>query len=109
MLAGLAISFFLLGLILVRLALKQKKGGKLRKFLVLTGASAAGFFVGVVLHNLLYALALAASHLPLVSYLAEALHVAFFIIAIFICPLGFLIGVMGVFWSFISKIRENKG
>jgi len=43
--------FCLLGLVLLVLALKEKAEGKIKKFLILTGASSTGFFVFVILHN----------------------------------------------------------
>ncbi|GAI02716.1 unnamed protein product, partial [marine sediment metagenome] len=38
-------AFFLLGVALIILTVKEKVRGTLKKFLLLTGASAAGFFV----------------------------------------------------------------
>jgi len=98
--------FALLGAALIVLTLKQKVEGKLRKFLILTGASSAGFFISVLLHNLLYGVSVVVGHITALKYLAEALHVAFFIIAIPICPLAFLIGVVG---SMVLFFREGRG
>ena len=95
--------FSLLGLALLVLTLKEKTTGKLKKFLVLTGASSTGFFVFVFLHNAFYALGIVTSHITVLNYLMEALHVAFFFIAIFICPLGFLVGTAGSIVMFIKK------
>jgi len=80
--------------------------GKLKKFLILTGISAAGFFVSVLLHNFFYGLGVMARQIVVLSCLLEILHVLFFIIAIFICPLGFLIGVAG---SVVLFIKREKG
>ena len=99
--------FSLLGLILLVLALKQGTGGKINKFLILTGASATGFFVTIVLHNLFYALGILASHITVLKYLMEAFHIAFFIIAIFICPAGFFVGVIGVIWLLIKQRKQS--
>lgn len=54
--AILAISFFLLGLALILITLKLKVKGKLKKFLILTGGSAIGIPISVILHNLIYGL-----------------------------------------------------
>jgi len=89
------ILFFLLGAVLIFLTIKKKIGGRLKKFLILTGASAAGFFVSVLLHNFFYALAVIARQIVVLNSLMEIFHVAFFIVAIFVCPIGFLIGVVG--------------
>jgi len=99
------ILFSLLGLVLVVLTVKEKIKGKLRKFLILTGASAAGFFVFVFLHNLFYGLEVVTSRIISLSYLMEILHMIFFIVAIFICPVGFLVGVVG---SFVQLIKKKK-
>lgn len=92
--AILSFIFFILGVALIVYALKLKILYKLRLFLVLTGVSASGFLVSVLLHNLLYALS-TITHFLVLKYLFEVFHIAFFISAIFICPLGFLTGIIG--------------
>ena len=99
--------FFLLGILLIYLTLKQKVGGVLKRFLILTGSSATGFFVFVFLHNFFYGLGIIANQIPVLSLMMEILHAAFFIIAIFVCPLGFVIGVIGTTVVFIKKKKEN--
>jgi len=101
------IIFSLLGAFLIFLTVKSKIKGKHRKLLLLTGVSAAGFFVSIVLHNLLYALAIVASHIIVLKYIFEFLHAAFFILAIPVCPLGFLIGAPGSPIHFVKK-RKRK-
>ncbi|XOB42585.1 MAG: hypothetical protein ACKKMP_00820 [Candidatus Nealsonbacteria bacterium] len=97
------IIFSFLGVVLIFLTLKKRIKGVLRKFLLLTGASAVGFFIFVFLHNAFYALSIITGHIVLLNYLTEVLHVAFFLIAIFVCPLGFLIGMVGVMVIAIKK------
>lgn len=99
------IIFSLLGAALIFLTKKGKVKGKLRKFLILTGVSAAGFFVSIFLHNFLYALAIVASNIVILKYLFEFLHVTFFIIATLVCPLGFLIGAVG---SIVLLFKKGK-
>ena len=89
--------------VLIGLTLVQKVEGKLKKFLILTGASAAGFFVFVLLHNIFYGLEQITSHIAILSYLMKAFEVVFFLIAIFACPIGFLIGVIGTIIMFNKK------
>ncbi len=93
----------ILGSVLIGLTLVQKVEGKLKKFLILTGASAAGFFIFVLLHNIFYALEQITSHIVILSYLMKAFEVIFFLIAIFACPIGFLIGVIGTIVMFKKK------
>ena len=101
--AVLAFIFFLLGIVLIVLTLKLKIKGLLKKFLILTGISAAGVLAGSVLHNFLYALAVLTEHITLLHYLFEFLHAAFFIIAVLLCPIGFLVGAIGGIVLFIKK------
>ena len=101
------IIFFVLGIILIFLTLKQKIDGTLKKFLILTGASATGFFVFVFLHNMFYALGVVTNQIPILSFIMGVFHAAFFIIAIFICPLTFVIGTIGSIIVFINKKKEN--
>jgi peptidoglycan/LPS O-acetylase OafA/YrhL len=84
------ISFFIawpviagLGVALIVLTVKQKMSRTLKKFLLLTGASAAGLPVFGVLHNL-------------VSALFNIEEAVFFVLATIVCPAGFLVGVVGV-------------
>ena len=74
--------FVLLGMALLFLTVKTKVGGILKKFLLLTGASAVGLPVFVLLHNV-------------VSGLFNIEEPVFFIMAIFVCPIGFLVGAVG--------------
>ena len=92
-----------LGSVLIGLTLVQKVEGKHKKYLILTGASAAGFFVFALLHNIFYALEQVTGHVTILSYLMKTLEVIFFLIAIFACPIGFLIGVIGTIIMFNKK------
>ena len=93
----------ILGSILIGLTLVQKIEGKLKKLLMLTGASAVGFFIFILLHNIFYALAQVTSHISILNYLMKAFEVIFFLIAIFACPIGFVIGVIGTIVMFKKK------
>ncbi len=98
-------AFFLLGVALIFLTLKQKVSGKLKFFLILTGASSAGFFVSEILHNVIYGLFIhwfGADFWVRIGVNDEPL---FFIMAIFLCPIGFLIGIIG---SVVLFIKDKK-
>lgn len=101
------IIFFLLGGMLIFLTLKKKVKGRLKKFLILTGASAVGFFVSVLLHNCLYGAAAMTNHIIVLHTLFEIFHGVFFFVAIFLCPLGFLAGIVGSM-ALLSKKRKRK-
>ncbi len=94
--------FFLLGVALLVFTLREKVAGRLKAFFLLTAASAAGVFVFVLLHNGFYALGTVGGHIPVLGPVLEFLHAAFFIVAIIVCPLGFLTGVIG---SIVLRIR----
>jgi len=74
--------FVLLGVALLFLMVKIKVGGVLKKFLLLTGASAVGMPVSIFLHNV-------------VSGLFNIEEPVFFILAVFVCPIGVLVGAVG--------------
>jgi len=84
--------FVLLGVALLFLTVKTKVGGILKKFLLLTGASAVGLPVFVLLHNV-------------VSGLFNIEEPVFFIMAIFVCPIAFLVGVVG---SVVLAIKNKQ-
>ena len=79
-----------------------------KKFLILMGASLAGFFLFVVLHNVFYGLATITSDIPVVSQFMEFSHVAFFCIALFACPPGFVIGAAGSIFFYVRKLRDRQ-
>ena len=68
---------------------------KVKYFLILLGSSVIGFAVFVVLHNVFYALAEISSDVVVLNRSLEFLHAVFFLVAIFVCPAGLLIGTIG--------------
>jgi len=87
--------FFLLGAVLIFLTYRKKVKGKLKKFLILTGASATGFFISVLLHNLIYGLFVAIFGVDFWVNIGLGDEPLFFLLAIIVCPIGFLVGVVG--------------
>jgi hypothetical protein len=71
-----------LGVALIVLTVKTKVRGMLKGFLLLTGASVVGLLVCGILHNV-------------VSALLHTEEAVFFMMAVFVCPIGFLVGVGG--------------
>ncbi len=84
--------FFGLGVTLLVLTVKTKVAGRLKKFLLLTGASVVGLPVFVLLHNA-------------VSALFNTEEPVFFILAIIVCPIGFLVGAVG---SIVLAIKSKQ-
>jgi len=101
--------FLLLGVALIVLTVKEKVEGMRKKFLLLTGASAAGFFVSVFLHNAIYGLFIywfGADFWDRIGPGGD--EPFFFIMAIFVCPAGFLVGVVGSIVLAMIKSRQVK-
>jgi len=97
--------FFLLGILLLVFIRKEKIKGKLKIFLVLTGLSSISFLVFIFLHNFFYALGILAENIVFLKNLMELLHVIFFLAAIPLTPICFLIGVIGS----IILLVKNRG
>lgn len=103
-LAALALAFLVLGGVLIYYTLKLKVKGKLKIFLLLTGGSATGFLVCVILHNLVYALFILLFGADFWTKISIPDEPLFFILAFLVCPILFLIGVIGS----IIKFRGVK-
>jgi len=100
--------FSFLGVLLVFLTFKQKVVGKLKIYLLLTGVSAVSFFLFVILHNVFYALAEISENIIILKYIMNFFEVIFFLTAIIVCPLIFLIGSIKIILSFIKKDNFRK-
>ncbi len=85
-------AFFLLGVALIVLTVREKAQGILKIFLILTGASTVGWPVSVLLHNV-------------VSGLFNIEEPVFFIMALFVCPTGFLVGAVG---TIVLAIKHKR-
>ena len=97
--------FLLLGVALIVLTIKEKVGGTLKLFFLLTGASSAGFFVFVLLHNFIYGLFIHFFGADFWDRIGPGGDEPFFfILAIIVCPLGFLVGAVG---SIVLAIRSS--
>jgi hypothetical protein len=97
--------FFLLGVALLVFSLRGSVSGGLKKFFILTGASAAGVLVGIVLHNLIYALF---EYFGGADFWNGGDEFFFFIMAVIVCPLGFLVGVVGTIVLGIKRLRASR-
>jgi hypothetical protein len=100
--------FLVLGVILIVLTAKRKVSGKPKAFLLLTGSSAVGLPVFAVLHNLVYGL--------FIMWFGEDFwgpggdEPFFFILATMVCPIAFLVGVVGtVVLAAKNKPPEHSG
>jgi hypothetical protein len=91
---------------LAKLEIPEKYSPK--HFLLLLWLTAQAFLLGVMLHNGFYGLGMITSHITPLSYLMEALHVAFFFIALVVVPAGFIVGTVGGMWEWcvVKPVEE---
>ena len=97
------IAFFcILGIVLIVLTVRKMVTGKDRIFLLLAATAAVGLPVFILLHNLVTAL-----FINLFSFRADFDEPVFFILAVIVCPLAFLVGAIGsLALMFKKKSRE---
>jgi hypothetical protein len=98
--------FFLLGLALLILAVKVKTERTFKMFLILAGAAAVGMFASMLLHNLVYGLFIQLFGEGFWQRIGIEDEPLFFIMAIFVCPLAFLVGAVGTIVLLVR--RRNK-
>ena len=77
---------------------------KLKKYLILTAASIAGFVICVILHNVTYVLLIYLFGEDFWDKIGISDEPFFFLLAIVVCPVLFLIGVVGSIVLIIKKI-----
>ena len=94
-----------LGITFLVLIIRGKAKGIFRKFQLLIGASAVGIPISVILHNAVYALFI---YFFGAEFWSGGDEPVFFIMAIFVCPLGFLVGAVGSIVLAIKKLRMAK-
>lgn len=99
--AVLGIAFFVLGIILLVFTIKQKVKGKLKWFLIMTGASSTAVFPSVILHNLVYGLMIYWFGADVWGKGGD--EPFFFILALVVCPIVFLIGSIGSLILIVKK------
>jgi hypothetical protein len=99
-LAIIGITFCGLAAVLVVLTVKLKEPLIRKIFFILTGASAVGIPICVILHNLVYGL----------FYHGKAGEdeAVFFILAIIVCPALFVIGMLGSIATLIYAKMKKK-
>ncbi len=97
--------FFLLGIALIFLTVKEKVRGMLRKFLILTGAAAIGIPLSIILHNVIYGILINLFGTDFWDRISPGDEPFFFVMAIIICPVAFLVGTVG---SIILAAKQPK-
>ena len=100
---GAGVAFLLLGALLIYFTLKRRIRGLLKRFLLITGASAAGIPIGVVLHNVVYGVFIYFFGENFWDRIGMSDEPVFFVLAIIVCPIAFLVGVVG---SIVLTLRR---
>ena len=98
---------FTAGVGLIITTYKEKISGKHKFYLLLSGFSSAGFLLGVVLHNLLYALGTITENQVILNKIINFFEVAFFLAATLVCPVGFIVGMVGTL-IILKKSQPEK-
>jgi hypothetical protein len=99
LLAVIAVVFFALAIALLVLTVKLKEPLIRKIFFILTGASAVGIPICVILHNLVYGL---------FFHGKDGDEAVFFILAVLVCPALFIIGVLGSIVLLMSARLRKK-
>ena len=94
-----------LGITFLVLTIKGKTKGISRKFQLLTGASAIGIPVSILLHNAIYGLFI---HFFGADFWNGGDEPVFFIMAVIVCPIGFLVGAIGSIILATKRFRKAK-
>ncbi|KPJ85601.1 hypothetical protein AMJ57_02475 [Parcubacteria bacterium SG8_24] len=88
-------AFFVFGLLLTVSAFRERPKGRTRAYLLLTGLSAAGIFVGIILHNLVYALFILLGGEDFWERTGLGDEPVFFLMSMLVLPVTFVIGATG--------------
>jgi len=105
LMAILALAFFALGIVLIVMTVKKKVKSPLKWFLILTGASSAAVFPSVILHNLVYGLFIYWFGEGFWERIGLGDEPFFFILALVVSPIVFLVGSVG---SVVLLIKRKR-
>lgn len=95
LIAIFALSFSVLGIMLIVLTYKKKIKGRLKLFLLLTGISSAGILPSAVLHNVVYGLCIYWFGADFWERTGLGDEPFFFFLALIILPIVFLVSSAG--------------
>lgn len=95
--------FFALSIVLVVFTFKKQVKGKLKTFLLLTGISPLVMIVSIILHNLVFALFIIFFGENFWERIGIGDEPLFFLLAVVVCPIAFLVGLVGSIVLLIKK------
>jgi hypothetical protein len=107
-LAFFGLLFFALGLTLLILTIRARKGlnRPLKRFLLLTGSSAVGVPASILLHGLVYGLFILLFGQDFWSRTGIEDEPFFFSMGILVCPLAYMVGTIGSIILMFSKKKK---
>ncbi|MGA7678108.1 MAG: hypothetical protein WCA51_07025 [Dehalococcoidia bacterium] len=97
--------FFALGLTLLILTARAKLDKLFKGFLLLTSSSAVGVFISILLHGIVYGLFILIFGEDFWDRIGIPDEPAFFIMALIICPIAYLVGTVG---SIVLILRRKR-
>ena len=97
--------FFALGLTLLILTARAKLDKIFKRFLLLTSSSAVGVFVSILLHGVVYGLFILIFGEDFWDRIGIPDEPVFFIMALIICPIAYLVGTVG---SIVLMVRRKR-
>jgi hypothetical protein len=97
--------FFTLGLTLLILTARAKLDKLFKGFLLLTSASAVGFFVSILFHGVVYGLFILIFGEDFWDRMGIPDEPVFFLMALIICPIAYLVGTIG---SIVLMLRRKR-
>ncbi|MBM3257685.1 MAG: hypothetical protein FJZ05_00490 [Candidatus Nealsonbacteria bacterium] len=95
--------FFALSIVLVFFTFKKQVKGKLKTFLLLTGISPLVMIVSIILHNLIFGLFIIFFGENFWERIGIGDEPLFFLLAVVVCPIAFLVGLVGSIVLLIKK------
>jgi len=95
--------FFALSIVLVVFTFKKQVKGKLKTFLLLTGISPLVMIVSIILHNLIFGLFIIFFGENFWERIGIGDEPLFFLLAVVVCPIAFLVGLVGSIVLLIKK------
>jgi len=101
----IVVIFFLVSIAFLVLAIRQKLEKLFKRFLILTGASAVGIPVSILLHGAVFALFIKLFGENFWERTGIGDEPFFFILAVIVCPIAFLVGAIGSIVLFVKRRR----
>ena len=101
----IAVNFASVSIAFLVLAIRQKLEKLFKRFLILTGASAVGIPVSILLHGAVFGLFIKLFGENFWERTGIGDEPFFFILAVIVCPIAFLVGAIGSIVLFVKRRR----